>query len=533
MRPNRRAIDCETAIPTSSEQEADLVVVGAGTAGCVVASRVARSSDASVIMLEAGREYPRILDIPLVGLWASLRRPSRYYWNQSTVPQDSLGGRSLWFPTGRVCGGSSSVNAMIYCRGHPRSYDRWDVDGWRYHDLAPFFRRSETFEGGSSPHHGAEGPIGIGPGRFRHRLGLAFIEGCKALGIPANDDFNGASAEGAGFYHRSQRNGRRSSTVAYLATTGPSSRLRVVTGTLVTRVVVAGGRAVGVEILRGRQREVVRARRQVVLCGGAVKTPQLLQLSGIGPAQELEHLGIRVVADRPEVGANLQDHIRVPVVFRVDGPRYTALSRLLAAGPRYLLQRRGLLTSGVADVAAIVRTGLDTEVPDVRVVLAWRTLPERPETLVSLETGLIDPHSRGHVRLRSADPTHAPDIDPGYLQLPADLERLRNGVALARRIAATPACRSAGVREEFMPGPRSDVVEHIRQTALSSFHPAGTCRLGTDEASVVDEALRVRGVEGLRVVDGSVMPTTVTGNAMAPVLAIAERGAELILKSLR
>jgi choline dehydrogenase len=507
--------------------DSDYIVVGGGTAGCVVAARLA-ARGSGVTLLEAGGAYSRILDVPLIGLWAWLRRPKRYCWDHWTVPQSSLGGRPVWFPTGRILGGSSAINAMIYCRGDRRSYDRWDLAGWRYADLLPYFRRAEDHEGGASEYHGAGGPIGVAPGRFVHALGRAFLEGCASLGIPLNPDFSGESAEGAGFYHLTQRNGRRSSTAnSYL--TGAPPELRVVVGAHVSRILVERRRAVGIEYLHGGALRRVRAGREVILSAGTVRSPQILQLSGIGPAQDLRRLGVPVVVDLPGVGANLQDHVRVPVICRVARPRYTSLSALLTAGPRYVLRRRGLLASNVADAAAIVRTGESAEVPDVRVVFKWRDMPQQPGTFVAFEACLIDPRSRGHIRLASADPLEEPLIDPAYLADQADRSRMEIGLGLARRIAQTSACREAGIGGELLPADRP-LEEHIQEHAASSFHAVGTCRMGPDEMAVVDGELRVRGVEGLRVVDASIMPTTVSGNSQAAVYAIAERAADLLIR---
>ncbi len=505
--------------------ESDYIVVGGGTAGGVMAARLAERGF-SVTVFEAGGPYSRVLDIPLVGLWAWLRRPERYCWNHWTVPQPSLGGRSVWFPTGRIVGGSSAINAMIYCRGHPGCYDRWGVTGWRYADLLPYFRRAEDHENGASEYHGAGGPLGVARGRFSHALGQAFLEGCASLGIPLNQDFSGASGEGAGFYHLTQRQGRRSSTAnSYLA--AARKDLYLVVGAHVSRILFERERAIGIEYLHEGSIRTARARCEVILCAGTVRSPQLLQLSGMGPAEDLRRLGVPVVVDLPGVGANLQDHVRVPIIFAVARRRYTSLPALLAAGPRYVFRRRGLLASNVADAAAIVRSSASAEVPDVRVVFKWRAMPSEAGTLVAFETGLIDPHSRGHVRLASADPLEGPLIDPDFLGEARDLLRMEFGIGLARRIAQTSACREAGITGEFLPAGRP-LVEHIREHADSSFHPVGTCRMGSDEMAVVDRELRVRGVDGLRVVDASVMPTTVSGNAQAAVFAIAERAADFL-----
>lgn len=506
--------------------ESDYIVVGGGTAGCVIATRLAARGHA-VTLFEAGGPYSHILDIPLVGLWTWLRWPRRYCWDHWTVAQPGLGGRSVWYPTGRIVGGSSAINAMIYCRGHRSSYDRWGVAGWKYDDLLPYFRRAEDHEDGASEYHGSDGPVGVAPGRFAHALGEAFLEGCASLGIPLNRDFSGASGEGAGFYHLTQRRGRRSSSVnSYLAMARPELRLAV--RAHVSRILIERQRAVGIEYFQDGAVHTARAGREVILCAGTVKSPQLLQLSGIGAAEDLRELGISPIVDLPGVGANLQDHVRVPIIFRVAGARYSSLPALVAAGARYAFRRRGLLTSNVADVAAIVRTAASAEVPDVRVVFKWRAAPKLPGARVAFETGLIDPQSRGHVRLASADPLRDPLIDPGYLTDPSDLRRMELGIDLARRIAQTPVCREAGIREEFSPADRP-LSTHIQEQADSSYHPVGTCRMGTDGMAVVDCELRVSGVDRLRVADASVMPTTVSGNSQAAVYAIAERAIDLLL----
>lgn len=511
-------------------QEAGRIVIGAGTAGCILASRLAQRTSEPVLVLEAGGPYRRILDVPLLGLWASLRNPGRYHWKHRTVGQENLDGRDRWFPAGRIVGGSSSVNAMIYSRGHPASYDRWQMPGWSYGELLPYFRRAEDFEGGATELHGANGPLGVTHGRFRPTLAQAFLAGCEEVGIPRTDDFNRAPHAGAGFYHKSHRRGRRASVArAYVGEVAGQRPLQIVTGATAHRIVIEGGRAVGVEFESGGRVQTVRATREVIVCAGAVKSPQLLQLSGIGPADVLSRHGIPVLAHRPGVGAHLQDHVRVPVVYRVRRPRVGAPLSLPVEALRYVFRRRGLLTSSVADAAAVVRVEDDAFFPDVRIVLSWRIMAERRENLVSLETGLIDPHSRGSVSLRSSDPRDPPRIDPNYLADPFDVRRISKGVEVARAIAGSASCHRFGFREEVAPGPEP-LAEHLRRTAMTSFHPVGTCRMGpaSEPLAVVDETLKVHEVENLRVVDASIMPTTVSGNAQAPVVAIAERAADLI-----
>jgi choline dehydrogenase len=372
-------------------------------------------------------------------------------------------------------------------------------------------------------HHGTGGPIGVSASRHRTVLADAFLRGCEELGIARTNDFNSQTPEGASYLHMTQRRGRRTSSARYLHP-GPGLGVPTVrVGSPVRRIVFERGRATGVEA----GNEVIHAAREVIVCAGVVRSPQLLMLSGVGPADTLARLGIEVVVDLPGVGDNLRDHVRVPVAYECAGQRPTAPASLVRGAIRYALGARGLFASNVADAAAIVRLDAAGELPNVRLLCRWRVLPEHPAWVVDFEVVAIDPASRGRVTLASADPEEPPRIDPGYLTATADADVLRRGVELARAIAATSACRAAGLGAEVLPGAQP-VLAHIRQRADTGFHPVGTCRLGADAGAVVDPWLRVVGVSGLRVIDASVMPTTVAGNAQAAVYAIAERGAELV-----
>src|SRR6185436_18881336 len=423
----------ETPRPSTGREATrtfDYVIVGAGTAGCVVACRLA-ATGASVAPLEAGGPHRRLLDVPLLSLWTWLRRPERYCWQNLTEPQAALDGRRVFWPAGRLVGGSSAINAMIYCRGHRSSYDRWqhltdgesDTPAWSYEALLPYFRRSEDFEGDESVHHGTGGPIGVSASRHPTALAEGFLRGCDELGIRRTSDFNSETAEGASYLHMTQRRGRRTSSARYLHP-GPDLGLPTVRlGSPVRRIVFERGRATGVETDHG----VIHAAGEVILCAGAVRSPQLLMLSGVGPADELKKLGIAVVADRPGVGDNLQDHVRVPVAYECAGPRPTAPAALVRGALRYALSGRGLFASNVADAAAIVRLDPAREVPNVRIICRWRVLPEHPGWVIDLEVAAIDPASRGRVRLASIDPMQPPTIDPGYLSAAVDLDVLRRG----------------------------------------------------------------------------------------------------------
>ena len=431
------------------------------------------------------------------------------------------------FPRGRITGGGSAINAMIYTRGHPASYDRWNVPGWRYEDLLPSHRRAEDHENGPSGFHGTGGPLSVSSCRNRYALAESFVRGGVEAGLAANDDFNGSSSLGVGFYSLTQRRGVRSVPgKAYLQLAQRHQGFHHETGVLVSRVIVERGRATGVVSEKDGQSRTHHA-GQVILSAGTVRTPQLLMLSGIGPADDLRQLGIDVTADQPSVGASLQDQVRVPVAFRYDGASLLRPDRMVAAGIRYLIDQSGFLASNVCEAAAIACLSSGS-VPDVRVAFRWRVFPESGIPLVDLEVATLQPQSRGRVTLRTADPRDPPQIDPCYLTERADREALENGIALARRIAATNAMRKAGVGEEFAPGSTS-LAEHVSQHTASAFHPVGTCRMGSDDDSVVDPQLRVRGIDGLRVVDASVIPSCVSANAQASVIAVAERASDLLL----
>jgi len=513
----------------------DYVVVGAGTAGCAVAARLAEDPRVSVALLEAGRAPPRILSIPLVGLWAWLRRPARYCWEDWTVPQSELAGRRIWWPAGRLVGGSSAINAMVYSRGHPRSYERWSPAGtpdWSFETLLPYFRRAENNERGASSFHGVGGPLDISEARYPHELAQAFIAGCREVGIPATDDFNGLQPNGAGFYQLTQRRGVRSSTADYLSRLPGGRRVTLFLGARARRVCFDRLRATGVQYQAAAGTLELRAAREVILSAGVVRSPQLLFSSGIGPAAVLRRFGIPVIAESVGVGAGLQDQVRVPVAFVLDRPRATRFAALLLAGVKYLASRRGLLASNVCEAAAILPPDPPHAGSSLRIACRWRVLPERPETLVDFEVALLEPTSRGVLSFESGDPFAAPSIDPRYLAEPADREALQYGIELARRIAGSAPCRDAGIRAELLPG-NNGTMAHLRRHADTAFHPVGTCRFGADTEAVVDRRLRVRGVEALRIVDASVLPATVAGNAQAAVLAVAERAADLIRDASR
>jgi len=525
----------------------DYIIVGAGSAGCVLAARLSENPAARVLLLEAGP--PDDADEIHIPAALNLLFQSTFDWDFRTVPQERAAGRAIYWPRGRVLGGSSSMNAMVYIRGARHDYDTWRDEygctGWGYTDLMPYFRRAEDNSRGASAYHGAGGPLSVTDLKYRSPLTRAFTASAGASGLAANDDFNGPRQDGSGFYQVTQRDGQRwSAADAYLRPAMPRPNLEVLTDARATQVVIEAGRAAGVRYLRRGTEELARAETEVILAAGAIGSPQLLLLSGVGPADQLRDLEIGVRVDSPGVGANLSDH---PVVTAMwETPRIAGLweDSTPANLARWRLRHSGPLTSNVAEAGGFSRTRPSLPAPD----LQWHALPtpylraglgDPSQRVFSLLIGLVAVGSRGQLWLRTADPRHKPAIDPGYLSDPSDIEPLVVGVRMAREFAAVGPLGKA-CREELAPGPevRTDaqVREFIRRDLSTLYHPVGTCAMGGDSrlaasklASVVDPELRVRGVERLRVVDASVMPVVPRGNTNAPTIAIAERAADLII----
>jgi choline dehydrogenase-like flavoprotein len=525
----------------------DYVIVGAGSAGCVLAARLSENPAARVLLLEAGP--PDEADEIHIPAALNLLFQTTYDWDFRTVPQDRATGRAIYWPRGRMLGGSSSMNAMIYIRGARHDYDTWRDEygctGWGYTDLMPYFRRAEDNSRGASAYHGAGGPLSVTDLKYRSPLTKAFTASARECGLAGNDDFNGPQQDGSGFYQVTQRDGHRwSAADAYLRPAMSRPNLEVLTDARATQVVIEAGRAAGVRYLRRGAEELARAETEVILAAGAIGSPQLLMLSGVGPADHLRDLGILVRVDNAGVGANLSDH---PVVTAMwDTPRTPGLweESTPANLARWRLRHSGPLTSNIAEAGGFSRTRPSLPAPD----LQWHALPtpyqraglgDPRQRAFSLLIGLVEVGSRGQLWLRTADPRHKPAIDPAYLSDPSDIEPLAVGVRIAREFAAAGPLGKA-CRDELAPGPdvRTDtqVREFIRRDLSTLYHPVGTCAMGGDSrlaasrlASVVDPELRVRGVERLRVVDASVMPVVPRGNTNAPTIAIAERAADLII----
>ncbi|MGY1884224.1 GMC family oxidoreductase [Blastococcus sp. SYSU DS0753] len=529
---------------TADVAEFDVVVVGAGSAGSAVAGRLSEDPSLRVLVLEAGGPDD-VLEVKIpAGLYKVWR--TRHDWNYTTDEQPGLGGRRLFWPRGKLLGGSSSINAMIYIRGARADYDEWaELTGdpsWSYEQVLPLFRRMEDNARGADEWHGVGGPLRVEDLRSPHPWTTAVVESAVASGYPRNPDFNGATQEGVGPFQVTQRRGRRwSAADAYLHPAAGRPNLTVRTGALTTRVLVENGRATGVEYRCGGRLHTVRATREVVLSGGAVNSPQLLMLSGIGPADHLREVGVDVVHDLPGVGAGLQDHPLVPVIWTVRSGRSLRLAETPVNLAKWKAAGRGPLTSNLAEAGLFTRSRPDVAEPDLQLhflpVKFWKQAEVDPDAeAFTAAVVLVRVHSRGSVRLRSADPTWAPAIDAGYLTDERDLDALVSGVERAREIASV-APLSSVLAEEWSPGGtvhgREALRQKVRDTLESLYHPVSSCRMGTDDGSddmaVVDPQLRVRGIEGLRVVDASVMPTLVRGNTNAPTIMIAERAADLIL----
>jgi choline dehydrogenase len=517
-------------------ERVDCVIIGAGTAGCVLANRLTADPSRRVLLVEAGGS-DRKTEISIPAAFAKLFHTD-VDWDYETVPQARLHGRRLYWPRGKVLGGSSSLNAQMWVRGHPSDYDRWAElgnDGWGYHDVLPYFRRAERVQ--RSAGEGGDGPVSVSEQRDPNPATERFVAACMELGLTRNANVNAGTLDGVDVTQVAQRRGRRCSTAtAYLKPVAKRRNLTVITGALVSRIVIEEGTATGIEyrVGNGPPRRAIAS--EVVVAAGAVNSPQLLMLSGIGPADELARHGIAPVRDLPGVGGNLVDHLAAGVVWGTT--RGDTLGEAERPGQliRYLLFRRGMLTSNVGEAIAFVRTRPELDLPDVELIFApvpylrhGAFVPPRPGYTIGVI--LLQPRSRGRVTLASPDPADKPLIDPGYLDHPEDVATLVAGVRVAQEVFAQPAF-AGWVTGPLVPdrllATDTAITAHIRQWCETLYHPAGTCRMGVDDLSVVDPELRVRGVAGLRVVDASIMPTLNRGHTAAPVVMIAEKAADLI-----
>ncbi len=516
----------------------DYIIVGAGSAGCVLARRLTEDPHVRVLLIEAGGPDRR-REIHIPAAFSKLFK-SECDWNYSTTPQPGLDGRELFWPRGKVLGGSSSINAMMYIRGHRSDYDRWRDGGnvgWGFEDVLPLFKRSEHQERGASEFHATGGPLNVADVRTLNPLSRAFVESAAERGMDRTTDFNGSHQDGVGYYQVTQRKGRRhSAAAAFLTPVLVRPNLTVETGALAHRVVIEDGRAVGVDYSRDGHVHRAHASREVILSGGAVNSPQLLMLSGVGPADHLREHRIPVVADSPDVGENLQDHLLVIVAYRCSKPVSLAKAESLPSVLRYLAFRSGPLSSNIGEAGGFLRTRDGLIAPDIQVIFGPAYYLNHGFTKVeghgfSVGPVLLRPKSRGRIRLGSSDPAAPPIIDPAYFSEASDLEVLVEGVKRCREMVTGRALEPFR-GEEYAPGTDvrsdADIAAFVRRSVETLYHPVGTCRMGPDARSVVDHDLRVCGVERLRVVDASIMPDIVGGNTNAPTIMIGEKGAVLI-----
>jgi choline dehydrogenase len=512
----------------------DYVIVGAGSAGCVLAARLTEDPDVSVLLIEAGP--PDSIENIHVPLAFSQLIHSQVDWDYSTLPEPFADRRRVQLPRGKTLGGSSSINWMVYIRGHRADFDEWrdgGCEGWGYDDLLPYFKRSEDNERGASEYHGAGGPLAVSEGRSRNPMTEAFLEACDQASQLRNDDFNGAEQDGFGRYQVTQGDGRRCSTaVGYLHPAMSRANLTVEPFTLVHRVLFENGRAVGVEASRLQELKEFRAAREVILCGGAYNSPQLLMLSGVGSPELLTMLQIPVVAELPAVGQNLQDHAGSGLLWTHDEPVSLLTAMTDENAELFAREGSGPLTSNGVETGGFLRTREDLPAPDLQFHAAGAMLLDEPiyEHGFTLAVYPVKPASRGWLTLRSADPTVAPFILHNYYAEDSDMETIMRGLRFAYEIAAQPALARYITRPYDEPATDSDedLRAYLRRQTYTTFHPVGTCRMGSDAEAVLDNELRVRGVDGLRVIDASVMPSVTRGNTNAATIAIAERAADLL-----
>ncbi len=523
----------------------DYIIVGGGSAGCVLAARLSEDPGVTVALLEAGPADSSVLIHCPAGL-AVLAQTGQANWKFDTVAQSGLNGRKGYQPRGKVLGGSSSVNAMIYLRGHRQDYDQWAAEGnpgWGFDDVLPYFKRAEHNERGADALHGAGGPLNVMDLRSPNRYGPVFVEAAHQAGYPLNPDFNGPEQEGVGLYQVTHKNGERFSAArAYLTPNRERPNLHVYTNAHATRILMERKRAVGVEFQQGGQLKQLKASREVLLCAGALQSPQLLMLSGIGPHAHLLEHGIATQHDLPGVGQNLHDH--PDVVLVVDAPHLKDLFGLSLSGMvqairgifEWRQQRSGMLTTNFAEAGGFIKSSPDQPLADLQLHFVIGKLVNHGRTTTfghgySCHVCLLRPRSRGSVRLANKDPMTAPLIDPNFLGDRDDLDRLIRGFKLTRSILSQPALAGLGGKElSSSAGATTDaqIEAFIRNHADTIYHPVGSCRMGHGPTDVVDSQLRVHGTQGLRVVDASIMPSVIGGNTNAPVIMIAEKAADMI-----
>lgn len=520
----------------------DYIVVGAGAAGCVVANRLSANPDVRVLLLEAGGPDSSPL-IHMPAGFTKLTGPA-VNWGFETIPQPEMNNRRMHYPQGRTLGGSTSINAMIYIRGHRLDYDEWrDLgnDGWGYDGVLPYFKKAENNERLVDDYHGTGGPLNVAEQVQHNPLTGAFVRSAQQAGIPYNPDLNGAKQEGVSFYQVTQRNVRReSAATAYLKPVLARPNLTVLTHAQVVQVIVESGRAIGVKYLHEGQELTAHAENEIVLSGGSVNSPRLLLLSGIGPAAELTSLGIDVVHDLPGVGKNFQDHMDVYIAAETTPVSYNGedrWDRAIRHGIQYLLYKTGPVTACVAEAGCFIRSSDEVRSPDIQIHCLPAFVVDHGRQRIdghgiTINTCNLRPRSIGEVRLNSANPLDEPAINPNFCADPYDWKIAIEGFKWGRKILASPAFEPF-IKREHLPGADvqsdDDIRDYIRQWSKTDYHPVGSCKMGGDDLAVVDTQLRVHGIDGLRVIDASIMPTLISGNTQAPSIMVGEKGAAIML----
>ena len=523
----------------------DYIVVGAGSAGCVLANRLSADPSNKVLLLEAGgKDLSPWLHIP-VGYFKTMHNPA-YDWCYLTEPDPGIAGRQLQWPRGKVLGGSSALNGLLYVRGQAADYDRWAElgnSGWSFDDVLAYFKKSEDNQRGASHYHGVGGPQKVSDLRLRRPIAEHFIKAATEIGIPLNEDYNGAEQEGVGYFQQTAYNGLRWSTArSFLRPAKSRSNLQVMTSAQVTRLVFDGRRVTGVEYQRAGRPGAARVNAEVVLSAGAINSPQILQCSGIGDPEGLRAAGIETRHALPGVGKNLQDHLQIRLVFKtnkrtLNDELNNPLKRMLV-GMQYFLTRTGPLTLAASQVAIFTRSSDSVERPDIQFHMQPLSADKpgdgvHPFSAFTSSVCQLRPYSRGHVLVTSPDPMAYPQIHPNYLSDERDWPVAIGGIKVARRIAEAPSLRNCIV-DEYVPGREfqsdEELLEAARRYSQTIYHPAGTCKMGNDSAAVVDHGLRVHGISGLRVADASIMPEIVSGNTNAPTIMIGEKAADMILQ---